>query len=276
MQYILKDGKIINDIPIGRSSVKIGEINEKGTLEVIARAEGNTASNGVRVICKCVCGNYTVLALNAFRNGSTFSCGCLGLEIHREACRKTGQRSKTKDYTIVDNPFYNFIEQLPKKDNCNSFFWTIECKKCKKRYEAVPAQVVSYKRKNGVNPCDCNKQISIGAFKIKTILDENNIPYEQEKKFDTCLSPKGNKLKFDFYINNQYLLEYDGEQHFKPECFHSNVNGEEKLKLQQEYDIIKNEWCKNNNIKLIRIPYTELANFELKDLLLETSSFIME
>jgi hypothetical protein len=46
---------------------------------------------------------------------------------------------------------------------------------------------------------------------IEKILTDNNISFEKEKKFDTCLSPKGNHMKFDFYIDNKYLIEYDGE-----------------------------------------------------------------
>jgi len=39
--------------------------------------------------------------------------------------------------------------------------------------------------------------------------------------------------------------------------------------------MIKNQWCKNNNIPLIRIPYTHLEDLRLEDLLLETSQFII-
>ena len=39
---------------------------------------------------------------------------------------------------------------------------------------------------------------------------------------------------------------------------------------------IKNHWCKDNNIPIIRIPYTHLDNLELSDLLLETSPFRLE
>ena len=37
---------------------------------------------------------------------------------------------------------------------------------------------------------------------------------------------------------------------------------------------IKNQWCKDNNIPLIRIPYTHLNNLCIEDLILETSKFI--
>lgn len=103
-----------------------------------------------------------------------------------------------------------------------------------------------------MNPCSCWKTHSIGVQKIITILETNNIKYELEKNFSTCLSPKGNCLPFDFYLPEyNVLIEYDGQQHFQI-AFGQN---EEKLILQQKYDKIKDEWCKENNIKLIRIPY---------------------
>ena len=48
-----------------------------------------------------------------------------------------------------------------------------------------------------------------------------------------------------------FLLEYDGEYHYKP------IEGEEKLRNQQEHDRRKDKYCKDNNIKLYRIPYWE-------------------
>lgn len=50
---------------------------------------------------------------------------------------------------------------------------------------------------------------------------------------------------------------------------------EEKLKENQIRDKIKNEWCKKNNIPLIRIPYTELDFLTLKDLNIETTKFLI-
>lgn len=83
----------------------------------------------------------------------------------------------------------------------------------------------------------------------------------------------GHVAKFDFYVNEKYIIEYDGETHYQ-----YNLHGwhnEEQLKAQQERDIIKNQWCKDNNIPLIRIPYTHLKDLKLEDLLLETSQFII-
>ena len=66
------------------------------------------------------------------------------------------------------------------------------------------------------------------------------------------------------------LVEYDGEQHFQNREF---FGGEEAFKKRQHNDQIKNQYCKDNNIKLIRIPYwdfdniEDILNEELKDLI---------
>jgi hypothetical protein len=50
-----------------------------------------------------------------------------------------------------------------------------------------------------------------------------------------------------------------GEQHFKPMGY---FGGEKKLLYTQQNDKIKNEYCKNNNIRLIRIPYYNINNID--------------
>lgn len=60
------------------------------------------------------------------------------------------------------------------------------------------------------------------------------------------------------------LIEYDGEQHYKPVEF---FGGEEGFKNAQYRDKIKNDYCENNNINLIRLPYF-LSNDEIKDIII--------
>ena len=40
--------------------------------------------------------------------------------------------------------------------------------------------------------------------------------------------------------------------------------------------MIKNNWCKTNNIPIIRIPYTHYDTLTLEDLVLNTSKYIIE
>lgn len=55
--------------------------------------------------------------------------------------------------------------------------------------------------------CGC-LSTSKGVAQIITLLEKYNIPFEREKTFLDCKDK--NVLPFDFFVNNQYLIEYDG------------------------------------------------------------------
>ena len=118
--------------------------------------------------------------------------------------------------------------------------------------------------------CGC-AAISLGELKIQQILQENNIKFTREQKFNTCRFENNYLARFDFYINNQYLIEFDGEQHFK--LGSGLFNNENRFIKTQQRDTYKNQWCKENNIPLIRIPYTKLNTLCIEDLMLETTDF---
>lgn len=101
----------------------------------------------------------------------------------------------------------------------------------------------------------CNE--SKGEKSIEALLHLSNLSFEPQKRFDTCRYKK--TLPFDFYINDSFLVEYDGEQHFMPNDY---FGGDEGFKLRQLRDNIKTKWAKDNGIPLVRIPYTEFDNIE--------------
>lgn len=109
----------------------------------------------------------------------------------------------------------------------------------------------------GVNRCPiCSRRISKNELYISNVLDKYNIEYEREKRFKDCRDK--NPLPFDFYIPKYNLLiEFDGEQHYKP-----IRNRIEHFKTTQYHDVIKNDYCKKHNIDLLRIPYWENKNIE--------------
>ena len=75
-------------------------------------------------------------------------------------------------------------------------------------------------------------------------------------------------LRCDFFVQNTYVVEFDGLQHFTGWGY-----DKDNLLIQQRRDQTKNQWCKENNIPLIRIPYTKLDTLCLEDLMLETTQF---
>ena len=115
------------------------------------------------------------------------------------------------------------------------------------------------------------KRVSKGESVIYDFLMEHKIYFEKEKSFIDCLSPKYNRLRFDFYLpNRNILIEFDGIQHYKVKRKNSTY-ALNKYNLIVLHDQIKNKYAKDNNIKLIRIPYThfKFITFNLSILLLD-------
>ena len=59
-------------------------------------------------------------------------------------------------------------------------------------------------------------------------------------------------MEFDFFVDNEYFIEYDGEQHFHSI---STWGGDEAFERNQTKDKMKNQICENRKIPIIRIPY---------------------
>jgi very-short-patch-repair endonuclease len=114
----------------------------------------------------------------------------------------------------------------------------------------------------------CNE--SKGERLIDNLLIKHGVEKVRQKRFLDCTNKptKGKQcvtLPFDFYLPNlNTIIEFDGQQHFKP------VWGEDNFKRLQRLDKIRNQYCKKNGIKLIRIPYTmkkeEIEPYILKEL----------
>jgi len=102
---------------------------------------------------------------------------------------------------------------------------------------------------SGCPTCSSSK----GELSISEYLNENNIYYISEYKFEDCVHV--NNLVFDFYIPGKHIcIEFDGKQHFQPIAF---FGGDKGFELTKKRDTLKNSYCTDNNIKLIRIPYTK-------------------
>lgn len=102
-----------------------------------------------------------------------------------------------------------------------------------------------------------NKRLSIGEYRIKQYLDLNfeNVEYYREFIFKSLPS-----YKFDFYIPEYNMcIEFDGIQHFEPV---RRFGGYDSFIKIQNRDKLKNEYCLDNNIKMVRISYKEIDNID--------------
>lgn len=127
---------------------------------------------------------------------------------------------------------------------------------CGHEYEVSPNKFLNNRR----CPICSKPQNSKGMKKIKKYLEDNNIQYEIEKKFNDCKNPEGTRyLYFDIWIKSlNLLIEFDGE-------YHDQINGrnnKNKLERRILLDNIKNDYCKNNKIYLLRIHYSKINEID--------------
>ena len=207
--------------------------------------------------CKCDCGNE--LDINgSYLGKSIFSCGCLRKDMAREKGIEKTENLIGQKFGKLTVLSYVLVEN----SKTGGSHWLCQCD-CGNQI-VVKKQ---YLRLGKTTSCGCVKIKSKGQQKIAEILKSQNISFIQEKKFDDCRFPDTNFLaRFDFYVNNSYLIEYDGQQHYY-DGYYSDLN------KTQFRDNIKNQYCKQHNIPLIRIPYTHLNDICLEDLQVETSKF---
>ena len=139
----------------------------------------------------------------------------------------------------------------------NDAYWICRCNLC-----GSIKSIRGISIRNGLTKsCGCIN--SVGETTIAKILTQYNINFKREYSFEDLKYI--DKLRFDFAIfndNNEllHLVEYDGNQHFV--THNSGWNNQENLNKIQIRDTLKNEYCKEKGIKLIRIKYDENITFE--------------
>lgn len=98
---------------------------------------------------------------------------------------------------------------------------------------------------------------SRGEIKIEEILQNAGLDFEEEYSFPDLVSTNGRPLRFDFCVFDDnrdvdFLIEYQGIQHYQPK---SKFGGYSGLKKQQYNDLMKREYCQKHGITLVEIPY---------------------
>ena len=147
------------------------------------------------------------------------------------------------DYSLV-----NYINNYTKVK--------IKCNNCRLIFKQKP--------NDHLNGSGCPKcAISKGENKIKNILKENDVFFEEQKTFPDLKDKR--KLSYDFYIPSKNLLiEYNGEQHYKSI---KHFGGRKRFLLQKHHDWLKRKYDKKNGITLLVIPFW-------KDLVVEVTNFL--
>ena len=107
---------------------------------------------------------------------------------------------------------------------------------------------------SGVGCPRCNA--SKGELSIESWLKINKVCYQRQLRLKKCIDKKC--LPYDFGIFNNFgelqgLIEFQGRQHFLALNHWGGISGLEKV---QRRDNIKQNYCEQNKIPLLIIPYT--------------------
>lgn len=200
----------------------------------------------VFAVCICECGTIADVNIYNLINNKTNDCGCGRKSMLRETRSKNLCGQKFGKLLV--------IEQLRESNKFNRRLYRCRCD-CGNEIIAVGSHLYDGRTLS----CGClrsqyNAYIGIILTKMKAqylpeyVVNINNINY-----------------RYDFYLPDYNLIiEYDGEQHYFP----VNFGGWDELELHrrfkntQENDRIKTQYCNDNHINLLRIPYWEKQNIE--------------
>lgn len=224
-----------------------------GRLTIISPITKSNQSQNKLWKCLCDCGKETYVSSNTLLSGKTKSCGCLS----KEQAKINGQNTKK----ILDGQRFGkllVLKDSNQRTKKHDVLWECLCDCGNKTLVST-----SNLKSGHTHSCGCSK--SKGNAKIVQILTNLNIIFYQEYSFEECILSNKNKLRFDFYLPDYNIcIEYDGIQHFE---VNTGWNTQEKFEYTKKSDNIKNQYCKGNNIKLIRISYYDFEQLNEQYLL---------
>ena len=203
--------------------------------------------------CTCDCGNEIDVTSTALTKKERTSCGCKRKELRKDLIGQT----------------FGKLTVLSRVENYISPSGIAQVRylcKCQCGNETI---VSASSLKQGLtSSCGCIR--SMGELAVEKFLIENNIDFIREYKFQDCCDKR--PLPFDFCILNRnkdiaFLIEINGKQHYEPKFISDEEEAKELLEYIQYHDKIKQEYCIDNNLDLLVIPYYQLNKFQ--DMIIE-------
>lgn len=228
--------------------------------------KNGTKSRNAYWFCECQgCKEHTIKSIcgSDLKRGRVTNCGCQKTKRIIEY-----NHNRFNDLTDKTYGFLKVIEPIFEGENFTNLY------KC----QCICKKITTVYRNNllsgGTTSCGCKNQ-SLGEINTEKALKELNINFLKQYSFEG-LYGDSLQLRFDFAIKQDNkviaVIECQGQQHFYPiDIF----GGEERFKKQQEYDNKKKEYCKNNNILLIEIPYSDYSKIDT-DYLQNKINFLQE
>ena len=221
----------------------IKEVSEIANNEYLVKSKYINSSEKILLKHK-LCGNEFYMSPRDFVSNSQRCPRCFGTP--KKSTMQFKEEAKVlygDEYEVIGEYEGNKIKILIKHNLCNHI-WGV-----------TPNHFL---RGSGCPKCSV---VSKGENKIREYLISKNVEFIEQYRFKNCRNKA--PLPFDFAIFKDekltLLIEYQGEQHYKPT---RRRNANEKFAKIVTNDNIKKNYCITNKINLVIIPYTEFNNIE--------------
>jgi DNA-directed RNA polymerase subunit RPC12/RpoP len=207
----------------------------------------SSQNNNTTAVLKCdICGEeWSVILRDVMRGYGCPYCHHKRVSKNNNLFLKFPEICKDWNYDKNESNPSDFLPFSNRK-----VWW--KCSKCGNEWNAS----INSRTGKGKTDCPNCRARSKCEVIIEKYLKKNNICFMPQYKIDDCKNIR--PLPFDFAIFNNdndllFLLEYDGELHFRG--YNKSKSSNKKLLKTQKNDKIKNKYCKDNNIRLLRISY---------------------
>lgn len=255
VNYLLKTTKCPNceDYKLNRTKEKIiedmiEENKNNQSIEVFNKI--NQKGNKIKCRCKKCGDHFFHLLSNKLSKNGCFKCA--------NAVKRKDPKEYLKEIT-KKNPYVQLLTKYtdavtPVKVKCLN-------EKCGCEWMASPYSLINDNEQKRSGCPSCNQ--SKGEKKIEKFLKSKNVNYVLQHTYDDCRNIY--PLRFDVYLPDYNLcIEYDGEHHYRPVYYskYKTNTADEQFEYRKNNDKIKNDYCKNNKISLLRIPYWHFNDIE--------------
>lgn len=179
--------------------------------------------------------------------------GCRECKLIKIGNKKRRNIDDYKNELSISSPDVELIGEY-KRGDLNTLH---RCKICGFEWSPMPGNLLAG---GGCPMCKSSR----GEKLISRIFDNLGVEYTTQFRIKECRDKY--PLPFDFFVPSvDLLIEYQGEQHYRPHSFTHDTSKETQeynLTEVKRRDSIKREYCSNNSLRLLEIPYWDFDNIE--------------
>lgn len=200
----------------------------------------------IRIHCEVCDSEYDIIANDIIRRGNCTHCNKYFKRTYPEVKNEVSEATNG-EYQLVSKEYKNANTKLEVQHNvCGSIYGVT---------------MHNFRRGRRCPVC----RTSIGETETKNALEDLGITYERQKKYADLKNISN--LSYDFYLPKEnVLIEYQGEQHYKPV---KHFGGKEVFEYQLKMDTIKKQYAEENGINILYIKYTLRTKEEIKEFLIK-------